>query len=152
MKIRIEIDPDVDESEVVIRCSRIDESVAQIQSLLLDSEGDRRKIVFYKDDTEFYLTVDEVLFFETADNTVWAHTADDEFQVKYKLYELEDILPKSFMRVSKSTILNTHKVYSIMRNLTAASKVEFHRSHKVVYVSRNYYKNLRDRLSFATGE
>ena len=56
MKIRIEIDPDVDESEVVIRCSRIDESVAQIQSLLLDSEGDRRKIVFYKDDTEFYFS------------------------------------------------------------------------------------------------
>ena len=146
MKIRIEIDPGIEEQEVVIRCGVIDESITQLQSLLLNAGKEKKKIVFYKDETEFYLPLDEVLFFETADNLVWAHTPQDEYQVKYKLYELEELLPGTFMRISKSAILNTRKVYSISRNLTASSLVEFQNSHKQVYVSRNYYKPLKNKL------
>lgn len=53
------------------------------------------------------------------------------------------MLPSYFLRVSKSTILNTREVYSITRNLTAASLVEFSGTHKKVYVSRSYYKALK---------
>ncbi|MBO7600422.1 MAG: LytTR family transcriptional regulator [Lachnospiraceae bacterium] len=88
-----------------------------------------------------------MLFFETSGEQVWAHTADEEFLVKYKLYELENMLPDMFMRVSKSTILNTAKIYSILRNLTAASKIEFYKSKKTVFVSRFYYKELKNKLS-----
>ena len=88
-----------------------------------------------------------VLFFETEGGIIRAHTADDEFDVKFKLYELEEKLPRSFVRVSKSTILNIRKVYSITRNLTGASKVEFRDSHKIVYCSRNYYKSLKDSMT-----
>ena len=68
------------------------------------------------------------------------------YQTKYKLYELEDILPGFFMRVSKSTILNTNHIYSINRNLTASSVVAFSDTHKQVYVSRYYYKPLISKL------
>ena len=152
MKIRIEIDPGIEEQEVVIRCGVIDESIMQLQSLLLNTGKEKKKIVFYKDETEFYLPLDEVLFFETADNLVWAHTPQDEYQVKYKLYELEEMLPKCFQRISKSAILNRNKVYSIARNLTAASTVEFYGSHKTVYVSRGYFKELKEKLSLGIGE
>lgn len=50
------------------------------------------------------------------------------------------------MRVSKSTILNTDRVYSLTRNLTASSLVTFAGSHKQVYVSRNYYKALVNKI------
>lgn len=152
MKIRIEIDPALEEQEVVIRCDKIDDTVARLQSLLLGAGNERKKLVFYKEETEFYLPLEEILFFETSDNQVWAHTVDDEYQVRYKLYELEEMLPRAFLRVSKSTILNTDKVYSVLRNLTAASKVEFYGSHKVVYVSRSYFKTLKEKLSLGIGE
>lgn len=44
-------------------------------------------------------------------------TEDREFIVKHKLYELEELLPDHFVRVSKSTILNACKVYSITCSL-----------------------------------
>ena len=69
------------------------------------------------------------------------------YEVKYKLYELEGILPNNFMRVSKSTILNVNYIYSITRNLTSSSLVEFKNTHKKVYVSRYYYKPLKIKLS-----
>ena len=68
------------------------------------------------------------------------------YQVKYRLYELEEFLPGHFLRISKSTILNTEKVYAIRRNLTASSEVEFQNTHKQVFVSRAYYKSLRHKL------
>lgn len=75
-----------------------------------------------------------------------AHTRDGIYRIRSKLYELEETLPGSFMRVSKSAILNVHHVYSIERNLTASSIVQFQGTHKQVFVSRHYYKALRERL------
>ena len=55
-------------------------------------------------------------------------------------------MPVSFMRVSKSTILNTEHIYSISRNFTASSVVAFDGTHKQVFVSRYYYKPLISKL------
>lgn len=146
MKIRIEIDPTIEEEEVVIRCPMINESVTDIQRKLLEMGDEKKNISFYKGETEYYLPLEDILFFETSGEQVWAHTKDDSFMVKYKLYELEEILPHAFMRISKSSILNTGKIYSILRNLTAASKVEFRGTKKAVYISRGYYKSVKDRI------
>ena len=68
------------------------------------------------------------------------------YRVKYKLYELEEILPKNFCRISKSTILNVNHIYSISKNITGVSLVEFQETYKKVYVSRYYYKILKNIL------
>ena len=78
------------------------------------------------------MTLSKILFFETDENGISAHTRDEMYQTRYKLYELEDMLPGVFMRVSKSTILNTDQIYSIDRNLTASSVVAFLNTHKKV--------------------
>ncbi len=75
-----------------------------------------------------------------------AHTADRIFVCPYKLYELEDLLPGGFMRISKSSIVNLDYIYSITRNLSASSIVEFSGSNKRALVSRAYYKALVERL------
>ena len=146
MKIRIELDENLIEDEVVIHCASINEEVTKVQKAVSEVVNASQKLVFYKEDTEYYLTLDEILFFETDENGISAHTKKDVYRTKYKLYELEDILPGFFMRVSKSTILNTRHIYSINRNLTASSVVAFAGTHKQVYVSRYYYKPLISKL------
>ena len=66
--------------------------------------------------------------------------------LRAKLYELEELLPGSFMRVSKSTIVNLDFVYSITRNLTASSVMEFAGTKKKAMVSRAYFKAVTERL------
>lgn len=146
MKIRIEIDENVLEDEVLIRCRSLTKQVAAVQKAVNDTCNASEKILLYKGNTEYYLTLDEILFFETDENGISAHTRNEIYQTRYKLYELEDILPGVFMRVSKSTILNTDHIYSIDRNLTASSVVAFQDTHKQVYVSRYYYKPLISKL------
>ncbi len=86
------------------------------------------------------------MFFETSADGVYAHTKNDAYVVKLRLYELEKELPDSFMRVSKSTIINLSKIMSLQKNITSSSLVRFMNSVKEVYVSRMYYKELKLRL------
>lgn len=146
MKIRIELDDSLTQEEVIIRCNSISEKVQKMQMALFEIENAQEKMVLYKKETEYYVKLDDILFFETGIKGIEAHTKDDIFQTKRKLYELEELLPGIFMRISKSAILNTNKVYAINRNLTASSLIEFKDTYKQVYVSRNYYKPLKNKL------
>lgn len=143
MKVRIERLGDGEEDEVVIRCSRVDDTVQKIQRFIEDQTAQQVSFTFYKDNQEFYFPVDRVLFFETEGEYVYAHTEKDSFRIKLRLYELEETLPGYFIRSSKSTIINSRQVYSITRNLTASSLVAFKNTHKHVYVSRHYYQPLK---------
>lgn len=147
MKVRIEIVPELEEAEVVIRTPAVTNEIAQVQQAVTNSSSGMRDIVFYKEETEFYFPIEKILFFETEGSRIYAHTAKDEYEVKYKLYELEEKLPSYFMRVSKSTILNTRKVFGLTKNITASSRVDFAGTEKCVFVSRNYIKSLRSVLN-----
>lgn len=146
MKIRIEVDNKIKENEVIIKCSEVSEDVKNIKIMLDDILSCKKQITFYRGDKEYYLSLEEILFFETEENGICAHTINNIYNVRYKLYELEEFLPGYFMRVSKSTILNTNHIYSITRNISSSSKVEFKNTHKQVYVSRYYYKPLKIKL------
>ncbi len=146
MKIRIDLDETLEEEELVIHCRRINDQIQQIQQAVSDICGSSRNLILYKEDKEFYVSIDQILFFETSEDGIRAHTAEDVFQTKHRLYELEELLPGCFMRVSKSTILNVDRIYSITKNFTSTSVVQFDGTVKEVYVSRYYYKALKIKL------
>lgn len=146
MKIRIDVDEKNVEEEVIVRCRQLNSEVIRLQKLLEQSMTNTNQLVFFKGETEYYLSNEEILFFETDGGVIYAHTVDDVFQTKYKLYELEELLPRAFLRISKSAIVNTDKIYAIHRNLTSSSLVAFQHTHKQIYVSRSYYKLLKDKL------
>ena len=145
MKLRIEVTDGLSEDEVIIRCGRVDDSVQKLQAYIQSISAP--KLVFYKGVQEYYLSLDEVLFFETDGEQVFAHTKNDAFRVKFRLYELEEILPLSFQRAAKGTIVNTTHIYAISRNLTASSQVKFAGTHKQIYVSRHYYGLLKQKMN-----
>lgn len=146
MKVSIEIDGNLHENEVIIKCSKLDEDIQRIYDILMDAAREAKHPILYKGNVEYYIPINDILFFETSENCICAHTVDDVYNTTYHLYELEEILPRQFIRVSKSTIININHIYSISRNITSSSLVQFMNTHKQVYVSRNYYKDLRFRL------
>lgn len=146
MKIKIEIDDKLTEDEIVIRCQSLNDDTVMIQKKLADLVNSRLQLEVSKGDIDYFITLDEILFFETAASYVAVHTVDSIYETKYRLYELEEFLPGSFLRVSKSTILNTQKIRAIHKNITGASEVEFLKSNKKVFVSRNYFKILMSKL------
>ncbi len=146
MKIKVEIDEDIEKEEIVIRCKNLNDEIAQLQKLINNAINLKNRIVFFKGDIQYYLDLNDVLFFETEGDKVYAHTSEEIYIIKYRLYELEEILPGYFLRISKSAILNVNRIFSIDRNLASSSLVSFQNTHKKVYISRRYLKPLTDRL------
>ncbi|HEM4251968.1 LytTR family DNA-binding domain-containing protein [Streptococcus suis] len=144
MKVRIEFDDNLDQVEVVIRAGQLGQEVEAIQRAL--QQVSRPSLVFYKGSSEYFLSVSEVLFFETDGTKIYAHTADDAYEVKMKLYELEEYLPIYFCRVAKSTIVNSKAVYSLDKSFSGTSRISFYQTHKEVHVSRHYYHLLKEKL------
>lgn len=146
MKIRIEVDNSIEETELILRCRELDGEVLDIQKNLQEMVSKGRQLVVFRNEVEYYLTLEEILFFETTPTFVAVHTKDQIYGCKYKLYELEELLPGSFMRVSKSTIISVNQLRAIHKNITGASEVEFAQSNKKAFVSRSYYKALEIKL------
>ena len=139
MNIRIELDQSLDETEMVIKVSRLDERIQRIQEAL--EETATPSILFYKESSEYFLDLADILFFETD------HARNDASEVKLKLYELEEILPRYFCRISKSTIANIKSIYALDKSFSGTSTVQFYNTHKQVHVSRHYYQLVKEKLS-----
>jgi DNA-binding LytR/AlgR family response regulator len=146
MKIRIETDNDIKEPEIVIRGRNLDNETLRIQTAILDALSKTRKLELLRDGKEYYLSPESVLFFTAIDGKTHAHTPKNVYEVKQKLYELEETLPRSFVRAGKSVVIGSKYVLSISRNLAGPSTVQFRGTHKQIKVSRGYYKQLRDKL------
>ncbi len=148
MKYRCEVLPELscNEEEIVIRCRAMTEKIRLIEGVLENLLVQGSELILYIRDTEYYIPKQDILYFETEDGKVRAHTADRIFTADYKLFELEQIMPSNFVRASKSCILNTARVEAISRNLTGASEVFFKGCRKKVYVSRGYYKLLKEKI------
>lgn len=147
VKVKIEIVEGLEEEEAVIRCRELNDFCISLQNYLSKQNNGKRCLLLTDGGTDFFIPMSDIYFFETEGRELRAHTADKIFFCGYKLYELEEMLPGSFMRISKSTIANLDYIYSITRNLTASSMVEFKGSRKKTMVSRSYYKLLLERLN-----
>lgn len=146
MNIKIDVNENLEEEEIIIRCKKISPYIEEIQNTIFDIISSCQSLCFYKDESEYYLSIDDIVFFETTENKISAHTTDQIYFVKYRLYELEEKLPRNFLRISKSTIVNINKIFSITHTLTSPNIIQFYNSHKQVYVSRFYFKTLKNRL------
>lgn len=144
MKLRIEITDELSQPEVVVRCARVDDKISKLQEFILNMSIPQ--LTFYKGTHEYYLPLESILFFETEGEQIYAHTTNDSYRVKRRLYELEEILPRSFVRAAKGTIVNTTRIHAINRSLTGASQVGFAGTHKQIYVSRHYFNSLKEKM------
>lgn len=145
MKIRIEFDTALAETEVIIKAPCLNEEVERLQKTL--TQAGTSALAFYKADSQYFIKLSDVLFFETDGTKIFAHTRDDAYEVKHKLYELEALLPSYFCRVAKAAIVNMEAIYSLDKSFSGTSTVSFSHSHKQVHVSRHYYQILKERLS-----
>ena len=146
MKITMEIDDGIEEDEVIIRCRSLNDEIVSLQRRISEAVNEKMQLHVTKGEKEYFITLEDIVFLETADQVVAVHTVDRIYATKQKLYELEELLPGSFMRVSKSTIINMSVIRSIHKNITGASEVEFQGTMKKAYVSRMYIKALMSKI------
>lgn len=143
MKITIEEPVLGQEEEIIIRCNNIDEDVMKLVSVL--KEG-KTKINGYSEEGISILLLKDIYYFEAVDNKVFAYTKEKVFEVKSKLYEIEERYDGcDFMRVSKSTVANISKIAHLTPRLNGRFDATM-KNKEVIVISRQYVGLLKEKL------
>lgn len=105
MHFQLRIDPDKPEL-VVVRAHRRSELVDQIEALV-NAGAEKSQLTGYAEDDIRLLSFSEIQCILAEDgNTVAVVGKDEKYRLKQRLYELEEILPDFFIRISKSALVN----------------------------------------------
>lgn len=144
--IRIEVDPTAEE-EIVIRCKQITDEVEQLRRTISGNGYADPVMNLRLQDREYFVPLSEILFFESSDDKTSAHTKTRMLYTDKTLRQLEATLPFFFLRISKSCIVNANLVTSLSKSLSGVCKVYLGGETHIVYASRMYYKQFRERLT-----
>ena len=104
---------------------KIELRIKHVEAEEVEIENSETRIDYHLRDWLALNEINYALFFETDDNKVYAHSYDNFYEVKYKLYELESIIPFYYCRVSKSAIINLRAIYSLEKSFSGASTASF---------------------------
>ena len=133
-----------EEKEVLeIRCHRVSEDVKEIISFVKSRYG---QLTTEQDGQIIEIPIVDVFYAESVDNRLYLYTAKESFEVKLKLYELEELLSKkTFLRVQKGMLLNLMKVKSIKPALSGRYTALLKNNEEIV-ISRKYAADLKRAL------
>ncbi|WP_026574112.1 LytTR family DNA-binding domain-containing protein [Bacillus sp. UNC438CL73TsuS30] len=143
MKISIEeISKEIGE-EILIRCHEVDDEIYEIVDKLKTED---LIVIGYQNDRVHRIKLRDIYYFEAVDGKVFIYCKDNVFEVKQKLYELEELCKnKSCFRASKSTILNIAKVSSIHPSISGRFEAVLDNGERTV-ISRQYVPVLKKML------
>ncbi len=143
MVVRIE---NAECDEIVIRCREAGEKTYALKSAIEEIVRTESTISLTSQGTAYFIPKNSILFFESCEGKVYAHTRDGTYTAPYKLFELEERMPPSFVRVSKSVIVNLLQIRSLRREVVGNGELTFRGCDKKAYFSRAYYKLLQYKL------
>ena len=136
-------DRNLDEPHIIVQAPS---RTAEIEDLMeLISDLSPSPISGYSDGVLTKLRKDSIIRVYSKDKRVYADTADGAYLIKSPLYQLEENLPKYFVRISNSEIVNSNKIVKMDIRLTGTILIHLE-GDIVSHVSRRYVSKVKEVL------
>ncbi|HLR71049.1 MAG TPA: LytTR family DNA-binding domain-containing protein [Pseudogracilibacillus sp.] len=144
MKLEININKDEENERIVIFANEMTE---ELQHVVNEVEKMIQEIKLYgkKEDEIYPLNIKEIIRFYSQDKQIYAENQSGNYRVEKRLYELETILPKDFIRISQSEIINIRYIKKLRQELNGFIKISFKNGIET-YSSRRYVKIIKEAL------
>jgi DNA-binding LytR/AlgR family response regulator len=128
---------------VEIHCHKVSDEVKEIIAYVKSRQG---QLTGSMDEMQFEIPVGDIFYIESVDNKTFAYTQSEVYELRQKLYEVEDLLrQKHFLRTSKSTLLNLMKISAIKPALNGRFTAVLFSGEETV-ISRKYVPELKKAL------
>lgn len=142
MKIKIQISPDIEEAYAVIYANAMTEEIQQLADKLNSSQNvitaiDKEQIVV--------LEPKDIYMLRMENEQLIVYCEKKEYLSTKRLYEMEKLLGSSFMRISKSTIINLKKISRVEPSFNGTMLIILKNGNKD-YISRKYLPELKKYL------
>ena len=143
MKITIQIDEQLQDTEIAVTCNRLSPVIEKMIATLrmLDQQ-----LAVTKEDENFLLDVEKIAYIEAVERKTFVYTDDDVYESKLKLYEMEERLCRSgFFRVSKNTLVHLRFIKSLKNDIARKLRLTLLNGEQIM-VSRQYADEIKKRL------
>ena len=143
MKISINIDPSLKDTEIVVNCAALTPETESVIAALriMDSQ-----MTVIKDDESFIIDIAGIAYIESVDRRTFVYTENECYETKLKLYEMEERLCGSgFLRISRSCLVHLRFVRSIKAEFDRKLRLTLENGEQMI-VSRQYADELKKRL------
>lgn len=143
MKIVINIDENLHDTEIVVNCRTMTPETEQI---ILALRLFNQQITVSKDNEIFLLDISKIIYVESVDRKTFVYTSDDCFETKLKLYEIEERLCScGFFRTGKACIVQLRYIRSLKAEINRKLRLTLENGEQLI-VSRQYADELKRRL------
>ena len=133
---------DEHEEEVVIYARERTKLTNDIEVLVC---GSVPELIGYKENEVVKLNSDLISCFTVEGNKVYALTDSEKLQIKLRLYQLEEMLPDTFVKINQSCIANIRKIERFDTSVSGTLLIKFKNGYKD-YVSRRQMKAVKERF------
>ena len=143
MKLESRKIPESEPEVAEIRYHWITDEIQEIITFVKSRQG---QLGAARDGKRFEVPVVDLFYAESMDARLFLYTAADSYEIRMKLYELEDLLKdRNFLRISKSMIVNLMKITSVRPALNGRFSAVLKNGEEII-ISRKYVPALKQIL------
>lgn len=142
MKLILNINKENIEEKVEITAKETNSKIEQITKICNSTE---EHILGYTDDGFKILNEDDIYYFNIDDRRIYANTKNEKYLIKKRLYEIEELLGNSFIKISQSAIINIKFVLKFELSFNGTITCIFKNNNRE-YVSRRFVPLLKKKL------
>lgn len=143
MKLSILQDLNIPETEIIIKCSHVD---ARLQQLIDQIRQHSFSLTGYQEDREFQLPLEQIYFIESVDGKTFLYLEKEVYSCRETLAFLEEkLVHTSFVRISKSCILNTGFLQSVRPLFNHRLEAALQNGETLI-ITRSYIETLKNKL------
>ena len=141
MKCEIIIDP-LCEEKVIVYAKEESDAVKEIKRIAMQLSSE---ILGYNGSEIIKLDLLDIQYITITAGKVYAVCEKDKYQLRERLYSLEEKLPSCFVKINQSCLANIKKTDRFDTSISGTLKIRF-KNGDTDYVSRRQLKTVKERL------
>lgn len=130
------------EEEIVIYAHQKNEMIFEIERMAQEKP---LQMTGFLNEEIVRLEPQDIYCFTVEGGRLYAIGESEKYLIKARLYNIEEILDKNFIKINQSSIANVKKIQKFDASISGTLKVIFKNGH-TDYVSRRNIKNVKERL------
>lgn len=145
LKVEVQYVSGSKEECAVLQVYREHPGIMKLQEIIEQGIYQDMVIPCFIGEQRYLISCEHILYIETIQEILFIHTGDKIYEAKKRLYELENMLPKQFSRISRSVIINLKQVEYYSPLASGLMKATFFNGEEA-YISRKYLRLLRAKI------
>lgn len=133
---------ETEEEKVLIYAKERTKLIDEIESLVISSDID---LTGTYNEEKIKIDINDVSCFISENNKVFALIGDKRYQIRQRLYQLEEMNLSTFIKLNQSCLANKRKIKKFESTIGGTLKVVFKNGY-IDYISRRELKNVKERM------